>query len=126
VKLVFPVKEGSNWVGDAYNNRITGDSLANLPQKKEHYYYNNVGNSFDVNGLNFSKTVTVLQGEPYKNVQLNSRQEVYAEGIGKVYRLFNRVVYCEGSEINSDCQMGVEWKQSGHERHEVLVAHGKL
>lgn len=120
VKMVFPVKEGNKWQVDAYNDRLgTND-------EKEYYTFRNVGESYEVNAIVYPKTITVVQGTPFNNVKLDDRKEVYAEGVGRVYRLFNRAVYCEGSEINTDCQMGVEFKQSGHERHEVLVAHGKL
>ncbi|MHC2991357.1 hypothetical protein OB13_07100, partial [Pontibacter sp. HJ8] len=63
VKLVFPVKEGASWVGDAYNNRTTGGTSTSLPAKKEHYYYQKVGNAYEVNGQKYAKTVTVVQSE---------------------------------------------------------------
>ncbi|MBD1396042.1 hypothetical protein H9Q13_02600 [Pontibacter sp. JH31] len=119
VKLVFPVKAGLKWEGDAFNSRVVNNG-------KESYTYGEVGETFEIDGQSFAKTVTVTQGTPFDNVQLDNRKEVYAEGIGLVYRLFNRAVYCAGSEIK-DCPVDDEnFKQSGHERHEVLVEHGKL
>lgn len=127
VKLVFPVKEGKNWAGDAFNTGIANgvDPNESLPNRKEEYKYGPVGEPYDLEGQTYPKTVTVTQGFPVDDVQLDDRKEVYAEGIGLIYRLFNKAVYCEGSS-NSTCEEGVNWKETGHERHEVLIEHGKL
>jgi hypothetical protein len=119
VKLIFPVKQGSKWLADAYNNRPVNEN-------KEYSTYSDLNTTFEYNGLVFQNTMTVVQGSPYDNIELDDRKEVYAENIGLVYRLFNRAVYCEGSTTSSGCQNGVGWKESGHERHEVLIDHGKL
>lgn len=128
VKLVFPVKDGGEWIGDLFNNKLAEASrTTKVRDSKEVYTYEKVGRPFSLSDLIFDNTITVVQNNPpFDLTRIDERREVYAEGIGKVHRLFNRVVYCEGSEINSDCQMGVEWKQSGHERHEILVEYGKL
>jgi hypothetical protein len=119
VKMVFPVKQGTRWQADVFNNRSVDNS-------KEYATYTDLNTPFEYNDRVFQSTVTVIQGSPFDNVQLDDRKEVYAENIGLVYRLFNRAVYCEGSSSSSSCQLGVSWKESGHERHEVLIDHGKL
>jgi len=124
VKLVFPVKEGKSWIGDAYNARALGNN-PDLAQQKELYTYTAVGAPFSKDSKTFDETVTVVQGIPTQNlVQLDDRKEVYAKGIGRVYRLFNRVVYCNDSE-SLTCPFGKDYKLYGHERHELLLAHGK-
>ncbi|PRY15558.1 hypothetical protein CLV24_102180 [Pontibacter ummariensis] len=117
VKLVFPVKEGKAWEGDAYNNRTVGNV-------KERYSYSSVGESFFVNGVTYDTTVTVVQGQPTDDMnRLDDRQEVYAKGVGLVYRLLNRVAF---SPCTPDqCEFGENFKLDGRERHERLVSYGK-
>ncbi|SFF82216.1 hypothetical protein [Pontibacter chinhatensis] len=133
VKMVFPVKEGQTWLGDAYNNN-TGEDYKPDPNTnkraeyyltKEDYTFENVGKPYTVNGNTFSNTATVIQGTPIETwIGLNDRKEVYAEGVGMVYRLFTRIVYCNASE-SKDCTYGIGYRLHGHERHEKLIDHGK-
>ncbi|GAB3813734.1 hypothetical protein [Pontibacter rugosus] len=119
VKLVFPVKENKTWAGDAFNNNVIN------VDEKEPYTYTNVGESYTVRGQVFDKTATVIQGNPTNNlVQLNDRKEVYAEGVGRIYRLYNKVVYCNETQ-SVDCNFGEDFKLFGTERHEELVTYGK-
>ncbi|MDX5422904.1 MAG: hypothetical protein LPK14_11670 [Hymenobacteraceae bacterium] len=124
VKLVFPVKEGKTWVGDAYNDHALSEGDGSITDRKELYKYEQVGQPYELNGRTYPETLTVIQGNPTKNfVLFDERKEVYAKGAGMVYRLFNRVVYC--NDTNSrDCEYGVDYKLNGHERHEVLIEHG--
>ncbi|WP_276496078.1 hypothetical protein [Pontibacter litorisediminis] len=124
VKLVFPVKEGNQWTGDAYNNnRAPGYALHTL-HGKELYTYSAVGAPYSVNGQIFSNTVEVIQGDYTSyDVTLDERKEVYAEGVGMIYRLFTRIIYTSCSD--DDCEFGPEYKIHGHERHEELVDYGK-
>ncbi len=121
VKLVFPVKEGKLWLGDAFNNRVV-NNLENDPyDRKEPYTYSNVGQPYVLKATTYPTTVTVIQGTPINhNITLDARKEVYAKGIGRIYRLFNRVVYCN----SSSCPQGVGFKLNGHERHETLISYG--
>ncbi|WP_161887811.1 hypothetical protein [Pontibacter russatus] len=120
VKLVFPVSNGKTWAGDAFNTRAVNKG------EKETYAYTQVGEPYEVNGQVFPITATVIQGTPVKNlVYLDNRKEVYAEGVGRVYRLFNRVVYCNQTS-GSVCEFGADYKLDGHERHEELISYGKM
>ncbi len=124
VKLVFPVKESSEWQADAYNNRVVNPLEQNPLKRKEPSKYLNVGKPFAVAGKTFEHTVTVVQGTPTDNlVQLDDRQEVYARNIGRVFRKFNRIVYCNDSE-SIQCPFGVGYKLEGQELQEVLISYG--
>ncbi|WP_347157057.1 hypothetical protein [Pontibacter chitinilyticus] len=134
VSLVFPVKEGKAWLGDAYNNRNRDDLESSPYDRKEFYTYTRVGEPFRFDpkelvevpdgGVQFDQTATVVQGTPQDNfTQLDDRKEVYARGIGRVYRRFNRVVYCNESDSKT-CPYGVGYKLNGNERHEILVSYG--
>lgn len=127
VKLVFPVKSGAYWLGDAYNNRMTA-SIDPDPKRRSDYYlgkdpyvYQDKGASFTASDTIYSNTVTVIQGYPTHNpVGLDDRKEVYANGVGLVYRLFHRLVYSPCNTGNC----GEPEKVFGHERHEELISHG--
>lgn len=82
-KLVFPIKDGVKWNGNALNANDAWD-----------YELTNVGKPYTVNGITFNETVTVLQTgindipegmtEPLLNKQLG--KEVYAKGVGLIYK----------------------------------------
>ncbi|MCX2739193.1 hypothetical protein [Pontibacter anaerobius] len=133
VKLVFPVKEGFTWLGDAYNNNKEAsykpDPATNRRSDyyliKESYTFENVGQAFSINDTTYSKTLTVVQGTPIETwIGYDDRKEVYAEGVGMVYRLYTRIIYCNAME-SKDCTYGIGYKLHGHERHEKLISYGK-
>ncbi|TXK47661.1 hypothetical protein FVR03_08935 [Pontibacter qinzhouensis] len=120
IKFVFPIKNGKVWSADAFN--------ANLDQNrsKEMYTFQEAGAPATVGGKSYNQTVTVIQGTPANNlVQLDDRKEVYANRIGLVYRLFNKVTYCNDSESNT-CPFGKNYKLNGHERIKILQSYGKM
>ncbi len=121
VKLVFPIKNGKTWTADAFN----ANQVNNEEDGKERYSFSEVGTPFTIGGNTYGETVTVIQGRPTKNlINLDNRKEVYALGIGMVYRLFNKAIYCN-QMTSGDCPYGEDFIIFGHERHEVLTAHGK-
>ncbi|MCP2045025.1 hypothetical protein [Pontibacter sp. HSC-36F09] len=125
IKMVFPVDRQKIWEMDAYNNRVIVDSVARLYQIKERYTYENVDQSFNIEDIEFSNTVTVKPIVHFVEGRIDERREVYARNIGLVYRLFNKSTPCEFTSRN-DCPKNVGWIASGHEREEILIEHGKL
>jgi hypothetical protein len=123
VKLVFPVKNGKSWEGDAFNDHV-------VDQTKEPYRYSSVGEPFTINdkkllvnntALRFDSTVTVIQGIPKEDIlSIDDRKEVYAAGVGMIYKQFKRALLC--ARIPG-C---VNHIKDGNERHEVLIQYGKL
>ncbi len=75
VKLVFPLKEGVSWDGNVYNT-----------QDKWEYEIQNLGESYTVNGTNYSETATVLQYIEKNFVKDDYSVEVYAKNIGMIYK----------------------------------------
>ncbi|GAB3527172.1 hypothetical protein GCM10027443_03300 [Pontibacter brevis] len=130
VKLVFPMKAGLTWLGDAYNNRIAdsytpGKRRSDYYESKESYTYMNPGQPITINGTVYPKSVIVVQGSPTETwIGYDDRKEVYAEDIGMVYRLFTRIIYCNDTD-SEDCDYAIGYKLQGHERHEELVSYGK-
>ncbi|MDX5437926.1 MAG: hypothetical protein LPK03_12065 [Pontibacter sp.] len=124
VKMVFPVKEGKHWIGDAYNDRVASDYAVNERDGKELYTYRNVGENYYLNGNTFPNTVEIIQGDyTSDDFVVDKRKEVYAEEIGRIYRQFTKIIFSPCSP--QDCKYGEDYKIYGHERHEELIAHGK-
>lgn len=121
VKLIFPIKNGRSWSADAFN----ANEVNHEEDGKERYSFSEVGAPFTIGGNTYGKTVTVVQGKPTKNlINLDNRKEVYAQDIGRVYRLYNKAIYCN-QMTSGGCPYGEDFIIFGHERHEVLTAHGK-
>lgn len=102
VKLRYPVVAGTQWDGNEFIATDAADLayFANWP-----YKYTDVGSSFTNPGMTFDKTATVLQVDEKQNnpEQLpsayafrNYGKEVYAYGIGLVYKELVHWVYDPG------------------------------
>ena len=87
VKLLFPVSEGLKWNGNAYN------SLGN-----DIYELKKLNQSFQTNGQNFNRTLTVIQQNDSTLVDLKRRMEIYAEGIGVIYQEKTNISYCNSGD----------------------------
>ncbi|OKL41396.1 hypothetical protein [Pontibacter flavimaris] len=132
VKLVFPINNGKNWLGDAFNQNNIGRSFDPDSMKRSEYYnskdtysYTNVGDPLTLNGKKYENTLTVIQGLPIETwIGLDDRKEIYAKNVGMVYKQHIRIVYCNESKSES-CPYGDRYKLYGHERHEKLISHGK-
>ncbi|MBF8962247.1 hypothetical protein I0P70_03225 [Pontibacter sp. FD36] len=122
IKLVFPVKNGLEFVGDLYNTWQVTDGKTR--DNKEVYTYENVGLSYEVAGESYPSTATVIQKFLTNSTRLDDRYEVYAEGIGLVHRVSDRLNY-ENCASGVGCVDGFKII-SGHEREEILIEHGKL
>ncbi|MDO6392159.1 hypothetical protein Q4E40_18635 [Pontibacter sp. BT731] len=125
VKLVFPVKNGMEFVGDLYNTwQVAEGSVNKIRNNKEVYTFQSVGENYVLNDQNYPVTATVLQNFRSLGTVHDDRFEVYAEGIGLVHRVSDRLNYkdCQGG---AGCVDGFKI-DSGHEREEILIEHGKL
>ncbi len=94
IKLHQPFIEGYTWPGNSYIDTKSVD-LSYLDGWD--YQYQNVGQSYNVLGKNYDSTVTVLQQDdttplgpfnPNNYQQRNLSTEVYAKGVGLVYKEF--------------------------------------
>ena len=75
VKLSFPVRDYQEWDGNVYNT-----------ENEWLYYYDSIGDSRTINGESFEKTVKVVQRENYNLIEQEDAYEIYAEGVGLIYR----------------------------------------
>lgn len=83
IKILFPIKEGLKWNGNAYN------SLGN-----DVYELKKISQLFQTNGQKFENTFSVIQQNDSTLVDLKRRIEVYAENIGMIYQEKTNVLYC--------------------------------
>lgn len=77
VKLAFPVKLATTWNGNLYNTL-----------GEQEYKYENVHQSFSLNGLSFDSTVTVVQMNDSSLVHKKYAIEIFAKNVGLVYKKF--------------------------------------
>ena len=96
VKLVAPIREGNQWKGNRYINAVPGEFLEYLYDWT--YTYQDIGQEFSVFDQVIPATISVLQSDENLNAQelttvnpgqdayRNYSKEVYAKGIGLVYR----------------------------------------
>lgn len=102
MKLRFPIIEGFEWPGNSFIDASTVNSpVKHLADWT--YTYQNVGMPFTVGGKTYPNTITVHQrdesfpegpfskSQPFK--QWDYSVEVYAKGIGLIYKNFDHKVW---------------------------------
>lgn len=99
IKLIFPIKEGDVWKG---NNLITTEDPEFAYLADWDYQYHNVGNEFNTDYKVFDNTVTVTHIDeaisdpevfPFTYASRTKSEEVYASGVGMIYREYYRWIY---------------------------------
>lgn len=110
VKMRFPVTVDNRWNGNTFN------TLA-----EDEYGFENIGDPLEIDGTTFDKTVTVEQesNEDFI-VFLDSRREVYASGVGLVFKETIQFNYC-----TEDACLGQQRIDSGIEMRLSIKEYGK-
>jgi hypothetical protein len=85
VKMEFPVEEGGTWKGNVYNTLGDWD-----------YKYVNVDQPVDLGLLEFENSVTVEQRNVSNLVEEQVFKEIYAKGVGLVYKKKKSIVIQSG------------------------------
>jgi hypothetical protein len=117
IRLTAPVENGEAWDGHIYLSGL--DEIPVLQQCNNRAFlegwtfaYEGVGNAASYNGLDFANTLTVRQTGEQNLIEYNESEEVYAKGVGLVYRYFrhfttqNICPTCEWEE-NTECGYSV-------------------
>lgn len=86
VKMISPLAEKSQWNANLYNN--LGEDM---------YELRNVNKPYIVKNLNFDHTATVIQQNDSTLVGQDKRVEIYAEGVGLIYKEIIIVQFCSTS-----------------------------
>jgi hypothetical protein len=87
VKMEFPLEEGATWKGNVYNTLGDWD-----------YQYVDVNKPAVFGLLSFENTVTVVQHKVNNLVEQQDFKEIYAKGVGLVYKKKKSVLIQSGSQ----------------------------
>lgn len=116
VELVFAIREGKSWNA----NQLSG---ADATMR----HYQGVGQAFTLpGGRKFDKTVRIVDDSLVSIVSARQQEAAYAWNIGRVYRKWRAIEYCNQNDINAGtpCQIGVGYKARGRQHEEQLYNWG--
>ncbi|WP_400190920.1 hypothetical protein [Hymenobacter sp. B81] len=116
LELVYPVKEGAEWNKNAYNDRDT------IVAKNR--YYRAVGQPATVAGQTYPRTVTTVDPSPDTLFYRRSQRQIFAQGVGPIYREKRVLNYCQGIEVPA-CAVGTNYVIVGEELRERLIEKGQ-
>jgi hypothetical protein len=114
VKLIFPPAENKKWNGNAFNSR-----------EPEEYGFTQVGQPFTLGDTTYANTVRVTQVLNENLVELDDRHEVYALGVGLVFKRIIDYNYCNGG-AGQNCQVGQNFVVHGRRINQKLRFYGHL
>ncbi len=77
IKLKFPVNSFTSWNANIFNSSSSLDC-----------FYEQLHAAKTINGLSFDSTVVVNQGNERNLIRFYKKQEIYAKGIGMVYKYY--------------------------------------
>lgn len=114
VKLTFPPSLNLKWDGNQYNNRKIDENpyTINLPydgnvlvdSKSDYYFISELEATITLpSGFEADNTVTVIHNN-YQDIVTGTdqRKEVYAKGVGLIYKEINQYLKCSGSICSGD------------------------
>lgn len=125
IRLMFPVQNGLTWNGNAFNT-LGGEQACgsdkNIPC--DEYVIEKWNEPFAVSSQqNFDKTLTVVQNNRIDAIVGDDvRKDVYADGVGLIYREANVVEYCTNANA---CTIGSKFILSGVNYKQMITAYGK-
>ena len=103
MKLRFPIQEGFEWKGNSFINASILSASSPVRYLADwKYQYQNVGQPYTVRGRRFENTITILQRDevfpsgpfnPNFIKQYDYSVEVYAKGVGLIYKNFDHKVW---------------------------------
>jgi len=103
VKLIFPVRESQQWNGNTYNT--LGEQM---------YQYETIHTPGAIGNIPLDSTLTVLQKSIYTIIGEDYQKEVYATGIGLVYKKYVSLVKDPVGNITSGIDYSYTLKSYGN------------
>jgi hypothetical protein len=102
LKLVFPVRMGSKWNPNKYNTRGADEIEITSLQYP-----------FQLAGTTFDETLTVSHNDPDEIVFYDVREDIYAKGVGLIYKEVTQLNYCTLDHCKGQQKIdeGIEYKQ---------------
>ena len=96
VRLVFPVEDGKSWNGNSYN---TMDEWT--------YSISGINDPVSYGALSFNETLRVNQRNYVNLVDQEIAYEIYARGVGLIFKRLTDLNYQDGSITGIDMEMKV-------------------
>jgi hypothetical protein len=97
-KLIFPFDVNVVWDGNAFNN-----------QQSQEYRIESINIPYNVNGLSFDSSITVIQNYKSNLLEYENSKEIYVIGVGLVYKEDIEVLI--NSVDSNDFSQGYEFYQ---------------
>ena len=97
-KLIFPFDVNVVWDGNAFNN-----------QQSQEYRIESINIPYNVNGLIFDSSITVIQNYKSNLLEYENSKEIYVIGVGLVYKEDIEVLI--NSADSNDFSQGYEFYQ---------------
>lgn len=97
-KLIFPFDVNVVWDGNAFNN-----------QQSQEYRIESINIPYNVNGLSFDSSITVIQNYKSNLLEYENSKEIYVIGVGLVYKEDIEVLI--NSANSNDFSQGYEFYQ---------------
>ncbi|KUG07786.1 hypothetical protein [Solirubrum puertoriconensis] len=117
VELIFPVRAGAEWNKQAFI--APNDPTATVGDINRRY--EEVGVPFSIGGRNYENTVSTFDegADPLFKIYRHTVRQVYAKGIGPVYRERIKYDYCQGT--SGSCSIGTDYIEQGWDHKETLL-----
>lgn len=97
-KLIFPFDVNVVWDGNAFNN-----------QQSQEYRIESINIPYNVNGLSFDSSISVIQNYKSNLLEYENSKEIYVIGVGLVYKEDIQVLI--NSADSNDFSQGYEFYQ---------------
>ncbi len=122
VNFIFPVTDGKKWNPHIFNSQ---SSVANKPEET-FYSFADQGQSWVINGTTYLNTVRVVQLNNENAIERQNKFEVYAFGIGRIYKQVIAYNYCSDPDRQNGCEVGKQFIVTGLKQVEKLQEHGSF
>ena len=122
VKLLLPPQEGLRWNGNSFNTLGGAETCSNSPC--DLYAYQDVGKRYTLSStMDFENTISIEQQNSVDPIVGDDvRKEVYAKGVGLVYKESRVLKYC--TEATRNC-VGKKFIDSGFTYKLTIIEYGQ-
>ncbi len=112
IKLSFPVAESQKWAGNSF---IDTDDERWSYYDDWLYEYQNIGQSYEVNGQTYPNTLTVSQNDYADEFAAIISSEVYAKDVGMIYKEFMNL------ELIASEASSLEWPEKANQGQHIIM-----
>jgi len=98
VKILFPPSVNLKWDGNQFNNLPNDGNLFN-ESGSEHYFVSTLNEGISLSsGFETDNSLTVVQNDfSDEIIGMDKRKEIYASGVGLIYKEVKQLTYCTSS-----------------------------